>query len=513
MLGSSSVWARWARWVWLVLAIAPARAGAQERAVELDRYFQAAAANRGFSGNVLVAEDGKVVYSRAFGYASFATKQPNDLGIRFAIASISKTMTATAVLQLEEQGKLRVSDPVAKYLRGFPYPTITIRHLLSHTSGLPPYNAYFDSVRFANPNHIFTNRDFLPGMIARPVPLKYQPGDRGNYDNINFIVLALIVEQCSAQRYQDYIKAHILVPAGMRETRFIPFGEQFDPAHPLARYALPHIFRHVYSDEPTPATAVPYIVSYWKQYRFAGFSDYVTTVADLLKYDQALYHGRLLKPATLKRVFTPVLLNDGRDNPDRYGLGWAVEADTSLGTVVYHSGAATGLSSVLLRNISKRQTVIVFDNDHYDAHRTGTAALRVLDGAPVEWPKRNLAPIFGRVLMTRGAAAARDTLEILRRDTVNYVLNDDDFNALGYDLMGNENPFRFPEEHHYAEAVEAFKVNVDFFPSNWNSFDSYAEALARVGRTSEAIAMYRRSIELNPNNEGGKRALEALERR
>lgn len=144
---------------------------------------------------------------------------------------------------------LKITDPVSKYLSGFPYPEITIRHLLSHTSGLPPYNAFFDKNKKENPDKVFTNKDFLPGVIANKQPLVYQPGEKGNYDNINYLVLALIVEKVSGKTYENYIKANILQPAGMKETVLFPLPEQFNKAE-IENYAFPHVYLHPYDDAP-----------------------------------------------------------------------------------------------------------------------------------------------------------------------------------------------------------------------------------------------------------------------
>src|SRR5205823_2963456 len=131
--------------------------------------------------NVLVAQDGKVVFERSFGYADVVGRAPNTGSTSFPIASITKTLTATGVLQLVSQGKIQLNDPVVKYLPGFPYTGITVRHLLSHTSGLPSYNTFFDTEKDAHPGKVFTNADFLPGLAANAKPLLYQPGDSGNY--------------------------------------------------------------------------------------------------------------------------------------------------------------------------------------------------------------------------------------------------------------------------------------------------------------------------------------------
>ena len=481
----------------------------QSRQKNIDDYFVALHNNQQFSGNVLIVENNKVIYKKSFGYADFTNKTPNTLSITFPIASITKLLTATAILQMKEKGSLNLSDPVTRYLPDFPYPTITIRHLLSHTSGLPPYNAFFDKFRKEDSARVFINKDFMPGVLANPQPLVYQPGDKGNYDNINYLVLALIVEKISGDNYEHYIKANILQPAGMRETRLFPLPQQFNSAV-IRNYAFPHVYLHLYDTMPVKSASIPYVRAYWHSYGFNGFADYVSTVTDLEKFDKALYDHKLLKEQTLKEAFTPIKLNSGEDNPAEFGLGWEVEKDSSVGKMVYHSGAAMGLSSNILRNISRHQTVIIFDNAHFNAHENATNAMLLLNGKKVELPKKSIAKIYGHILMTKGADAAKEVLYKLKADPEHYYLSEDEMNSLGYDFMGNDNPYQLPEQHFYPQAVETLRLNVELFPASANAYDSYAEALLGNGQKEEAIRMYKKSVELNPGNENGKKMLQKL---
>ncbi|WP_153798440.1 serine hydrolase [Foetidibacter luteolus] len=481
----------------------------QSKQKDIDDYFKALVKNQQFSGSVLVIENDKIVYESAAGYADYTTKTPNTTGIRFPIASISKIFTATAILQLNEKGKLNITDPIIRYLPEFPYPEITIKHLLSHTSGLPPYNAFFDKAKKESPDKTFTNKDFMLEVVAHKQPLKYQPGEKGNYDNVNFLVLALIVEKVSGIPYKNFIEKNILQPADMAETSLFPLPEQFD-GRKIKDFAFPHVYLHFYEATPVKSNSIPYVREYWHSYGFNGFADYVSTIRDLWKFDNALYKNTLLKQQTLEEAFVPIKLNSGETNPDYFGLGWEMEKDTSLGKLVYHSGAAMGLSSNILRNITKRQTVIIFDNAHFNAHENASKLMMLLNGKKVDMPKRSLAKIYGNTLVGKGVIAANEILEKLKKDTANYYLNEDEMNTLGYDFMGNSNPYHLPQQHLYKLAVETLKKNVALFQNSWNAYDSYAEALLANGQKREAIKMYQKSIELNPENENGKKILEKL---
>ena len=496
--------------IWL-LECSPSYVIAQGRVQDLDQYFRLLEANRNFNGAVLVAEHGKIVFERSFGYSDFAEHRLNRKDISFPIASVSKLLTATAILQLVQQDRIQAADPVVKYLPTFPYPEITIRHLLSHTSGLPPYNAFFDSLQEKSPDRVFTNADFLPGLDAKRLPLIYPPGAKGNYDNINYIVLALVLEKASGESYRSYIDKHILKPAGMTRTRFMPLSNQYAGLKSSAAFSYPHIYPHLWSDVPLRANTVPYVVSYWHAYAFTGFGDYVSTTHDLLKLDQAYYGGRLLSKSIQDTAFTPIRLNDGSENPEGFGLGWEMEKDQSLGKIVYHSGAATGLSCILLRNITKQQTIILFDNAHSNAHQIADDVLKIINGISVPHPRKSGARLYAQALLRDGPEAARNTLQALRANTTDDEFDEDEMNSIGYDLMGGDNVYHLPEEHHLTEALEVFRTNTQFFPQSWNVYDSYGEALRKAGRTDEAIQMYERSLQLNGSNKSASKALSEMD--
>jgi CubicO group peptidase (beta-lactamase class C family) len=360
----------------------------------LDGYLNSLTKLNQFSGGALTAQDGKIIYEKSFGYADLPAKEPNNINTLFPIASISKTLTATAIFQLMEQGKLNVNDPVSKYLPEFPYPLITLRHLLSHTSGLPPYNVFFAPVLEEDSAKIFVNADFLPAAAKYKPALLYQPGESANYDNVNYLVLALIVEKLSGMPFADYMRKHVLDPAGMSHTRIV---RHYNDSQ-IQDFAYPHLKARFYDETPVKANSIPYIKSYWKTFgQLEGFADYSSTLGDLLLYDQALYKGTLLKPETLQMAFKPVKLNNGTLNPALFGLCWELEKDSSMGVLVYHTGGATGLSCILLRNITKGQTVILYDNMHSAAHETGLNLMKILNGQYVKSPAKSIAQVLSLI--------------------------------------------------------------------------------------------------------------------
>jgi CubicO group peptidase (beta-lactamase class C family) len=477
--------------------------------MRLDTFFRSLYQDDEINGNVLVAEKGVVLYQKSFGFADFEKKIENNGSTEFALASISKVFTSTAVLQLRDRGKFRLDDPIIKYLPDFPYPEITIRNLLSHTSGLPDYELYEEQIN-KTPNKVFSNKDVLPSLKMWKKPLAFKPGEKWRYSKTNFCLLALMDEQLSGITFQQYIRKYVFDKAKMNSTFFLKNFEQIAERQKATNYEYPFLFSAKFQD-------VDSMRKYrWRTYNAGGFvgqGNIITTGSDMLKFDNALYNGKLLKQSTLSEAFTPVKLNNGQNNKAdigignaSYGLGWFIFTDTSSGKIVWHTGGQPGALSIFIRNISKRQTVIMFDNTfHRSLYGNGISAMAIFNNKEVIIRKKSLVRDYGQQLVTEGVDGAFCKLQILKADSIHYYLNEDEVNELGLQLLYSANFVN----HEYL-SLETLKLNTLLFPASFNTYDSYGEALAKVGKTNAAISMYTKSIELNPNNAGGKRALKFL---
>lgn len=482
----------------------------QNKQIALDKYFSMLSKNGRFNGNVLVAEKGKVIYQKSFGYADFGNKRLNTTNSNYAICSITKTFVTTAILQLQDKGKLNVTDYVVKYLPQFPYPNITITHLLSHTSGLRAYDDFFDSLRIAHSDTVFTNADMLPRYAKLKLPLLSEPGEVASYNNINGMFASIIIEKITGLSFANYVTNNILKPAGMTNTIFPKNSFYNWSPEERKNLALLYFYPHSYSVNLVNADTIAYFKKYWHTYNISGEGEIISTTNDLLKYDQALYNGKLVSRKSLNEAYKPVKLNNGENNAYLFGLNWMLLPDSSMGKIVRFSGGAIGIKTHLLRNITKNQTVIIFDNTNNLIDDNAVDAIMILNGKNIKLQGKSLAKLFGVTLLKSGATAARNQLQTLKKDTVNYAVIENEFNELGYDLMGSNSIATLVEgftNTKLKEAIEVFKINTDLFPQSWNAFDSYGEALVKDGQKDEAIKMYKRSIALNPDNEGGKKVL------
>jgi CubicO group peptidase (beta-lactamase class C family) len=280
-----------------------------------------------FAGNqpgveILIAKKGQIVYQKGFGTANIELNVPVQPDMTFDLGSITKQFTAVAILQLVEQGKIALQDSIQQYIKDFPSKgyKITIENLLTHTSGIPDYM----QMDFGDP--YAERRDFSPKAIIdsfKTRPLQFEPATKFAYSNSGYFLLGYIIEQVTGEGYYQYVRERIITPAGLDHT-FFNQPNKIIPGH-VNGYKKEE---DQYKKADFWSATLPYA---------AG--DLVSNVADLFKWHQALYAGKLLKKETLDKAFTPFILKDGTSTG--YGYGWYV-TDYNGVKSIGHGGAITG---------------------------------------------------------------------------------------------------------------------------------------------------------------------------
>lgn len=286
-----------------------------------------------FTGAVLVAEKGNVLYEGAFGLADRNTSRPYTTETRSCLASLSKPITAAAIMMLAEQHRLTYDDSLSTFLPVFAdaVGVVTIRHLLTHTSGIPDY----PELNVDHPG--VTNGEILAALQKVPMPL-FRPGQKYQYCNAGYVLLGLIVEHISGQPLPLFLESQIFKPLGMASTFVLTSVEQktADVARGYDRSGGTDDFEGMET----------------------GDSGVYSTVHDLLRFDQALYTESLVKQQTLAEAFTPAQVREGTTT---YGLGWNIENDAT-GTRVWHQGNTAGFRAFIERSLADRGTVIMLTN-------------------------------------------------------------------------------------------------------------------------------------------------------
>lgn len=305
----------------------------------LDQYMKAQVAVHDFSGSVLVARKGKIIYQKGYGLANREWTIPNTKDTRFQIASITKQFTATAILQLAEQGKLKLDDKVSQYFPGFPKgDSITIHMLLNHTSGIFNYLENPD-LNELNPNiPIEQLKDTLISLF-RDKPFYFSPGTFWRYSNSGYVLLGYIIEQVSGETYRNYIHKNLLVKAGMINS------DIFRPDSIIPHHANGYIKspRGWINKDIIAVNAA-----------FAAGALFSTT-GDLLKWNEALFSGKLISKESLAKMNLP--------NAGDRGAGYGVFVEQFFNhKAIFHSGGISGFNSFMIRYPDEDICIIILTN-------------------------------------------------------------------------------------------------------------------------------------------------------
>jgi CubicO group peptidase (beta-lactamase class C family) len=486
--------------VCLAFGVCPAQNGLQK----IDSILTKLNQEEAFSGNVLISEKGKIIYEKSFGYANAENKTPLTQDTIFLIGSVAKTFTATAVFKLRQQGKLNLDDPVTKFLPEISYRNVTLRHLLTHTSGLMEYQSDEIIKEIAGKG---AGNVELVKVFARLNPKQgFEPGSRWEYSNTNYILLALVVEKVSGKSFPRFVHENIFLPARMTRS-FVSINNI--PETLKKEVASGYRFTNPLAMAPVNVNTLDGArKAYATKQNLYGAGNVYSTARDLLKFHQALQHGKILNKQSLSEMYSPFKLTTGEDYKpfartnylSKDAPGWFV-ADEQSGRIVYHPGGDIGYVSYFLINTTKDQSVIVLSNIEGLRHYTPTSLMRILNNEPYKLDLKSLAGTMGKAYNERGSPAMLRVFSQLKASD-EYNLSEDEINELGYRLLYDKKDAK--------AAIEIFKLNAEQFPKSFNVWDSLGEVYYQTGNREDAIRNYEKSLQLNPNNEGGKRMLEKI---
>jgi CubicO group peptidase (beta-lactamase class C family) len=465
----------------------------------------------------LVAENGKIIYQKSFGYADIQNKILNTPNTLFQIASVSKLFTAIAVLQLYERKKLNLSDKFKKYFPEFPYADVTIYQMLAMTSGLPEADPILFPIWKQKRDTSFKLIDIIPAINASKTQQKFKEGGDWDYCNNNYILLALLVEKISGLKFDKYLSKQVFEPAGMKSTFQRLSGT--DP-YIHSNVAYNYTFPHRYSLVPVrfDTSSIDHLRYRYRVRVGEGASEIYTSVIDLMNFDLALQKGVLLKKENQKLLFSPSKFDNGKIfslngvgneigeiGSFYWGFGTRLSLDTTFGNIVWESGGVPGARANMISNLSKKQFIVWLDNKENTSSMNNIfGALDILNGkiTIIKKPKKQVARSFGQLLESDNTDDAFAQLIAMASDSINYELKEDELNEMAYEFYSNGKK---------DNAFETLRAAIYLFPNSDNLFNSYGELLAKSGKKEGAIVMYKKSLLLNPKNEDSIKSLEKLE--
>ncbi len=307
----------------------------------VDDYVQGEMQRQHIPGiSLLVSRDGKIVRAEGYGLSNVELQVPVKPATVFQSGSVGKQFTATAVMMLVEEGKIRLDDPVTTYLKGAPasWNQVTIRELLSHTAGFTDYPKNFDLRKD------YTEAQLL--KIVEGVPLAFSPGTKWSYSNLGYLTLGIVIHQVTGEFYGDFLRERIFQPLDMTTTRIISEAD-IVPNRAAGYRLLKGELKNQEWVSPTMNTT-------------ADGSLYFS-ILDLAKWDAALYTEKVLKRSSLDQMWTVTKLKNGQPNSGHYGFGWFILTKDGH-RVLDHGGSWQGFKTHISRYVDDKLTVVVLAN-------------------------------------------------------------------------------------------------------------------------------------------------------
>jgi CubicO group peptidase (beta-lactamase class C family) len=322
----------------ILLFVTPC-ASQEGASAKVDEYIKAEMQKQRIPGlSLAVIKDGQIILAKGYGLANVEHQVPVKPETIFQSGSVGKQFTATAVMILVEEGKIKLDDSISKYLDNTPksWSGITVRHLLTHTAGMIMYPYQFGL------RNDYTEDELL--KHAASIPLTFQPGEKWSYSNLGYFVLGIMISKLTGKFYGDFLKERIFKPLGMNTARVINEADIIPNRAAGYRLEKGELKNQEWVSPTLNSTA--------------DGSLYLT-VLDMAKWDAALYGEKILKKSSLDQMWTAVKLNNGETYP--YGFGW-FPSETQGRRVIYHGGGWQGFTSFIGRYVDDKLTVVVFAN-------------------------------------------------------------------------------------------------------------------------------------------------------
>jgi CubicO group peptidase (beta-lactamase class C family) len=472
----------------LVMSVASRREScAQSVAAQIDAVISEYAANGDFHGTALVAGNGEVLFKKGYGWANYEWDIPNMPDTKFRLGSITKQFTSMLIMQLVQEGKLKLDGKISDYLPDYPKDEgsrVSVHHLLTHTSGIPSYTGMRMFGEIARDP--YPPREFI--KFFADSAFEFEPGSQYRYNNSGYFLLGVIIEEVTGKPYATVLQERIFGPLGMTSSGYDMPGPIIPKRAAGYEWGIDGFVNAEYLDMTLP---------------YAAGSLY-STVEDLYRWDRALYTEKLLPARFRDRLFEPAIQTPGGGS---YAYGWGVRyrrfgsmKDSVI--VISHGGGINGFNT-LMERVPKEELLIVLLNN------TGRAPLGAIseailvllhNGQPAP-VRQSLARALTKEIKSNGLSSAPERYAVMKKDTATYILNENEMNLLGYQYL---------RAGRQAEAIAVFKLNVEAFPASSNVYDSLGEAYMKAGQKELAITNYEKSIELDPGNTNGIRMLNIL---
>jgi CubicO group peptidase (beta-lactamase class C family) len=445
-----------------------------DKRLKVDSLMQQYIETKQFSGCVLVAKNNEILYRQAFGYANKEEKILNGITTNFNIASMGKTFTATLIMQLLQEGKLSIDQRLSSILPEYKVKkadSITIQHLLTHTSGVGNYMMH---VNFEAERHQLKSLDDVMPYVVDMEPTLNYVGQRHDYSNSGFILLGKIIEKLTGKSYMQNLEERIFKPAGIKQS-YIRYPATFN----------------------APMEATPYLTYTKKTFinaaaeEFPPFSDggMQSNVVDLYRFAKALLQGRLLSTSMRDSMWSGKV--DMRPGV-KYGFGWFDEQADFGKQVFSHSGGGKGFSSDLKIVKEDGYIVIVLINNRVNPREVTNSLLRILYGKDVSPPVKYLENSLMEITEEKGFMYVKEHYKKILKE-------------MGFDKTPNPWVYimysdMFETLKEFDKAFEVIEMGREEFPKEVSLYNVTGQLYANLKKYQEAAEWFQKALAIDPED-------------
>ncbi|OKY25022.1 hypothetical protein BI291_17410 [Thalassotalea sp. PP2-459] len=427
----------------------------------------------------MVANEGKVILNKAYGKDGTTHNKPLTTQHKFDIGSVSKQFTAAGIMRLKDQGKLDFDDLLEKYIPEINYPSITIKNLMNHTSGIPETMKYFTKqYRKDQVKYPITNQRMISVLATKNLPKYFEPGENWKYSNTGYYLLASIIERVSGLPYSQFMKLEFFKPLGMDDTSVYQVNND-------NKFNLNRSYGYIekFDGSTRPFDQIPF-------YFLVGSGGIYSTAKDLFTWSQALLSQELFSKDSWEKALSST--EYGNNQLKEYGFGWGLKPSKSGKKAIKHSGDWRGFTTGFAIYPDAQQTIVILTNNNsHDAIDDIHSSLNdLLEGKETSPVKQSLSKVLYPILINSNLTKAKSIINnAIKPDNNDYLTDKKMINRLGYEMLKLKK---------VQEAIVVFKFNNDKYSDTPNTFDSLAEAYSISGELEKASNLLDRMESLFP---------------
>lgn len=458
---------------------------AQNKVSEVDAIVQREMKERRIPGlQIAIVQHGKIILNKSYGIANIQDSVPVSNKSIFSINSCTKVFTGVAIMQLVEEGKIELSAPVSRYIDDLPvsWQPVTIKQLLTHISGLPDILKVFDNTTYGLGA---LGSEAKAWEKTKTLPMDFKTGEQFSYNQTNYCLLGMVIDKLSGMPFTEFFTERQFKVVGMPHTLF---GDSRDV---IPHFAPTYFYRKNLDGQKLNEEKLINNYAEFPPFRRAA-AGINCTAEDMANWVIALQAGKLLKTkAALNTMWTAGSYNNGK--PTQWALGWGVAKFRPRHKAI---GMTGGGRSAFLVYPDDDLAVVVLTNlgggtpEDFIEEIAGCYNPEIAAADPITFLRINL--------QKQGYEKAIELVNAEKKKNPGFQPDENELNDWAYRIMSKGK---------YKEAQELFKLNASLYPESWNVYDSYGEVLLKNNQKEEAVKMYKKSIELNPQNENGKKVL------